>query len=100
MPNHALPRQPLAAQRVRIELTDAPPPRAVTLERIDDDHANAKAAWLAMDRPEYLDDAQLEKLQDASRLVAGPLPCAYEGQTIRLDVELPPLVLAAVTMRS
>jgi xylan 1,4-beta-xylosidase len=98
--NHALPRHPLAAQRVRIELTDAPPPRAVTLERIDDDHANAKTAWLAMGRPEYLDDAQLEKLQEASRLVAGSFPCAYEGQTIRLDVELPPHAVAAVTIKS
>jgi len=38
--NHALPRQPIAMQTVRVELADALPPRSVTLERIDDDHAN------------------------------------------------------------
>ena len=35
--NHALPRQPIEPQRVRVELADAPPPGAVTLERIDDE---------------------------------------------------------------
>src|SRR5262249_43812382 len=35
--NHALPRQPISAQRVRLELADAPPPRLALAERIDAD---------------------------------------------------------------
>ncbi len=96
--NHALPRQPIAAQRVCVELTDAPPPCAATLERIDDGHANAKAAWLAMGQPEYLDAAQAELLEEASRLVPEPHPWTYEDRTVRLDVELPPHGVAALTM--
>jgi xylan 1,4-beta-xylosidase len=98
--NHALPRQPIETQRVRIELADAPPPRAITLERIDDGHANAKAAWLTMGHPEYLDEAQVEMLRQASQLVAETFPGAYEGETLRLDVELPPQAVAALTIES
>jgi xylan 1,4-beta-xylosidase len=96
--NHALPRQPIAAQRVRIELADAPRPRAVTLERIDDEHANARAAWVAMGRPEYLDAAQVQQLEEASRLAPRPHPATWEAGTLRLDVDLPPHAVAALTV--
>src|SRR5581483_7492240 len=33
--NHNLPRQPITAQRVHLELQDAPSPQSATLERID-----------------------------------------------------------------
>src|SRR5205823_4037634 len=68
--NHALPRQPIRAEHVRVELSDAPAPRTVTVERIDENHANAKAAWRAMGEPEYLSAAQVERLEEASRLTA------------------------------
>ncbi len=96
--NHAMPRQPIKAQRVRLELTDVPPPRSVTVERIDDGHANARAVWRTLGQPEYLNAEQVEHLHQASRLVREPHPCAYEGRTARLDVELPPHAVAAVTM--
>jgi xylan 1,4-beta-xylosidase len=96
--NHALPRQAITGQRVRVELANTPPPRSVTVERIDDDHANAKAAWLAMGQPEYLSGAQMERLQEASRLIRESHLWAYEGRTARLDVELPPHGVAALTV--
>jgi len=96
--NHALPRQPIATQRVRVELTDAPPPRSVTRERIDDKHANAKVAWVALGQPEYLGGAQVELLEEASRLVPEPHPWAREGRTLQLEVELPPHAVAALTV--
>jgi xylan 1,4-beta-xylosidase len=96
--NHALPRQPMAAQSVRVELADAPPPRSAVLERIDNDHANARAAWLAMGRPEYLDESQVAQLRQASCLVPERLACAYEDRTLRFRIELPPDAVAAVTV--
>ncbi len=96
--NHALPRQPIAAERVRLALADAPEPRAVTLERIDDEHANAKAAWRAMGSPEYLSDAQVQRLEEASRLRPESHPWKYEGGTAHLEVMLPPHAVAAVTV--
>jgi len=94
--NHALPRQPIATQRVLVELADAPPPRVVTLERIDAGHANAKAAWLALGRPEYLEGRQVEQLQEASRLVSEPYPWRYGDRMASLEVELPPHAVAAL----
>jgi xylan 1,4-beta-xylosidase len=67
--NHALPQQPIGLLRVRVELEDAPPPRSVTLERIDEGLANAKAAWLALRSPEYPGAAEIRQMEESSRLV-------------------------------
>jgi xylan 1,4-beta-xylosidase len=96
--NHAPPRHPIATERVRLELTDAPPPRAATLERIDDGHAHAKAAWKAMGEPEYLDRAQVEGLEAASRLAPEPHRWQHEGWTIRFEIDLPPHSVADLTI--
>jgi xylan 1,4-beta-xylosidase len=96
--NHALPRQPIAATRVGIEITEAGPPRAVTLERIDDRHANARAAWLALGAPEYLDAAAVGRLEEASGLKIEAQPWQYEGRTVRLAVDLPPHAVAALSL--
>jgi xylan 1,4-beta-xylosidase len=96
--NHALPRQPIEVQRVRVDLTDAPPPGKAVLERIDDDHANAPAAWVAMGRPEYLDAAQVARLEEASCLKPEPHRVASEGGTATLEVDLPPHAVAALTV--
>jgi xylan 1,4-beta-xylosidase len=94
--NHGLPRQTLTTQRVRVDLVNVPPPQSVTLERIDENHANAKAAWLQMGGPEYLNAAQVEQLQEASRLVAETRSYEYEDRTLHLTVELPPHGVAAL----
>jgi xylan 1,4-beta-xylosidase len=96
--NHALPRQPIEAQRVWVTLADAPPPRAVTLERIDDEHANAPAAWRALGGPEYLSDGQVRQLEEASRLRPEAQPWKYEGGAAHLEVTLPPHAVAALTV--
>ena len=96
--NHALPRHPLQPQRVHVQLTAALHPRAVYVERIDDDHANAKRLWQEMGEPDYLSAKQVEELQEASRLVKKSHPWKYEAQTIHLDIELPPQAVAAITV--
>jgi len=96
--NHALPRQPLERHRIRVELEDAPMPCSVTLERIDDDHANAKAAWLQLGRPEYLNTAEVERLEAASRLVPVSHSWEYKDGTVRFVVDLPPHGVAALTV--
>jgi xylan 1,4-beta-xylosidase len=96
--NHALPRQKIAPQRVRVELEDAPAPLCVTLERIDEHHANAKAAWRAMGCPEYPSAAEISRLEEASRLVGEALGWEYDGRTVRLEVDVPEHAVAAVTV--
>src|SRR5206468_12369327 len=88
--SHVLPRHPIQKERVQIELTDAAEPRAARLERIDEEHANAKRAWVEMGQPEYLSAGEVEQLQQASRLVREPCAWKYEKGTVRLDVAVPP----------
>jgi xylan 1,4-beta-xylosidase len=96
--NHALPRHPIETQHVHIQLIDAPRPLAVFAERIDHDHANAKRLWQEMGEPEYLSQTQVVQLQDASRMARQPHPWSHQGETLALDIRLPPHAVAALTV--
>jgi len=96
--NHALPRQPIESRQVAIQIIDAPTPCGVTLERIDDDHANAKAEWRRMGSPEYLRRAEVEQLDEASRLRQEAPPWRYEGGTLSMEACMPPHAVAALTV--
>ncbi len=96
--NHALPRHPIETQQVRVRLTDARAPRRVYVERIDEDHANAKRLWREMGEPDYLSASEVERLQEASRLVQEPHPWKYGDRVIHLELALPPQAVAAVTV--
>jgi xylan 1,4-beta-xylosidase len=95
--NHALPRHSLAAQHVQMELAGAPEPLAAHIERIDDEHANAKRAWRQLGSPEYLSEEQVQQLESTSRLVPEPQAWRRENGKVVFDVELPPHGVAAVT---
>jgi xylan 1,4-beta-xylosidase len=96
--NHALPRHPVESQRVHVRLIGAPPPRAVRIERIDGEHANAKGEWRRMGEPEYLARVDVERLDKASRVIARPWPWSYTDGTIELEIDLPPHGVAAITV--
>src|SRR5262249_20395798 len=87
--NHALPRQAIRAEQVRIRITDPPQVRSVMLQRIDKDHANAKQAWQHLGEPEYLNEPQVEHLQAATQLVSEPLLYSHEMQTLEWELTLP-----------
>jgi xylan 1,4-beta-xylosidase len=96
--NHALPSHPIRSEQVQIRLAQAPRPHAVHLERIDHEHGNAKLVWQQMGEPEYLSTKEVEQLQAASQIAKEPLGWKTEGQTIYLDIDLPPHAVAAVTL--
>jgi xylan 1,4-beta-xylosidase len=83
---------------VRLELAGAKAPRAVWLERIDEHHANPKAAWQALGQPEYPDQAALAQIESASRMTREPHPWTADEQGVRLDLDLPPHAVAALTL--
>lgn len=96
--NHALPRHPINLEQVHIELKPLAQPRAVHIERIDADHANAKKHWREMGEPDYLTTTQVEQLQRASEMNKESLPYQYGNGAIHFDIKLPPHAVAAVTV--
>ena len=96
--NHAMPRHAISTELVQIELCDASQPRTAYVERIDDDHANARRLWNELGEPGYLSPTAVQQLQAASCLVKAPQPLTYADQTIHFDITLPPQSVAAVTI--
>ena len=96
--NSSLPRHPIATEQVHVELAGAPPPRNVYVERIDEDHANAKHCWLEMGKPEFPTRREVEQLCVASQLVRQPQPWKYEDGMVHLELALPPHAIAAITV--
>jgi xylan 1,4-beta-xylosidase len=96
--NHALPRHPIAAARVRVHLAHVPEPSGTWLERIDEDHANAKRRWQALGEPEYLDRPAVEQLQATSEMVRETCPWTWRDGRLALEIELPTHAVAGLTV--
>ena len=96
--NHALPRHPVARERLRLVLDGCRAPQSAAIERIDDEHANAKALWLEQGSPTYLDADQLRQLQKASALHRQPQPWRFEEGRLTFEFTLPPQGVAAITI--
>jgi xylan 1,4-beta-xylosidase len=96
--NHAMPRHPIQTELLNLQITNAPEPRVVYIERIDEDHANPRRLWQAMGEPLYLNALQVEQLKAASCLVKQPQPWRYERQNIDMSISLPPHAVAAITI--
>lgn len=71
--NHNVEGEAIQPEEVSINLDSLGPIKEIKLYRIDDAHANAKAVWNAMGRPEYPSRKQIEMLHEASVLKAEPM---------------------------
>jgi xylan 1,4-beta-xylosidase len=96
--NHALPRHPIEAESVQVQLSGLVAPKDVYIERIDDNHANAKRLWTEMGQPDLPTERQVEQLHIASQIVREPLRWKFEAGLLNLDVPLPPHAIAAITV--
>ncbi|MDQ6736928.1 MAG: beta-xylosidase [Gemmatimonadota bacterium] len=96
--NHALPKHPINTELVHMSLTGASAPRIAYVERVDQDHANAKRAWQAMGEPEYPSKLHIEQMEVASEMRREPLALSYTDNIVEFDIALPPHSVAAVTV--
>ena len=96
--NSAPPRHDLILARIVMHLDTAATVRAATIERIDDDHANAKRRWIEMGSPEYLQPAEVQELHAASMLRVEPHHVTVDADGIHVAVDLPSNSVAAVTL--
>jgi xylan 1,4-beta-xylosidase len=96
--NHVLPRHPIQSESVHIQLTGLLSPRDVYIERIDEDHANAKKLWIEMGSPAHPRPREVEQMRAASQIVRQPLSWKHKGDTLHLEVRMPAHAIAAVTV--
>ncbi len=96
--NTALPRHLIETEQLALQLTGATEPSAVFIERIDEEHANARRLWETMGRPTYPDKTQLERLHAASVVGIQSLAWKYENEIIEIEFPLPPHAVALVTV--
>lgn len=95
--NFAMPQHAIQTEIVDIRLAGAPLPRAAWIERIDDDHANARKQWQEMGEPEYLSPRQVEQLHAASALEAETQPWTRRQADLHFSVALPPQSISFIT---
>ena len=97
--NYALPKHRLGSELVKLSIKSARAPVKATLQRIDADHANAKARWQEMGEPKYPNAAALNEMHEVSRLRDETLACRFSDGVVDFDVTLPPLAIAAATLQ-
>jgi xylan 1,4-beta-xylosidase len=96
--NFALPRHTIANETVHLRLDCKVPPLSADITRIDAKHANAKALWLKMGAPEYLDADQVAALSAASEMQSATQPVFHQAGMLVCDVTVPPLGVAAIRL--
>ena len=89
---------PIEIENVQIQLTGLLSPRNVYIERIDDNHANAKRLWIEMGKPALPTEREVEQLHVASQIVREPLEGKYEADTLHLELAMPAHAIAAITV--
>lgn len=96
--NHNSLLHPIDEERVEIALTGAAPCLAAECVRIDSNHANPLAVWQEMGSPAYLTEAQRLRLESVSCLEEEAQAFAQEDDRLTLDVTVPPMGIALVTL--
>lgn len=82
---------------VTVQGAKAPPSGMARVFRIDESHANAKAAWRRDGSPAYLTPKLVSAYMLASALALESIPVQSSGTSVSFEVELEPhSVLAAV----
>ena len=74
------------------------PGKKAEIQRIDDNHANAKKQWEEMGCPTYPTPAQVKELKEASELKTEELPVKVEGEEAVLEFALPAYGVALIKL--
>ncbi len=96
--NGTLPEHPDHTEAIRLTLTGMGEIQSAYVERIDDDHANARRAWVEMGQPESLIPSQVAALEVASSLVKTPVAYDVQGDCVSFELSIPPRGTALLTV--
>jgi xylan 1,4-beta-xylosidase len=98
--NSSLPKHPVATEIVQIELKDIKQIASSYIERIDDSHANAYAAWVKMGQPDTLLPIQVKELEVASELVKEAITIQHTIDSILIELSIDPQGTACITLET
>ncbi len=96
--NTTLPKHPIATEKVCIELKNIIAAGSAYIERIDDTHCNTRSAWETLGSPGSLKPYQVKTLEKISELVKEPVIHSYNNGIVSMEIVMPPLGSALVTM--
>jgi xylan 1,4-beta-xylosidase len=96
--NHTTPGHSIETEEIHLRLDNAAEPVAAFIQRIDEDHGNAKRLWREMGQPEYLTHKQVERLQEASEVSTEKLAVSFHDGTVFLKAGIPAHAVAAITV--
>ncbi len=96
--NTALPRHPIDTETVQVKINDIFEIGQAYVERIDDNHSNPRKKWVEMGQPGALKPNQVDHLENVSLLIKKEQMFSYENQTVSLEIIMPPLGTALVTL--
>ena len=96
--NHALPAHAIADAPLRVRLAGVAGTPQVTVDRVDDDHANARRAWQAMGEPMYPSPDQLDALHAASEVGRQSVASERDGDDLVVDLDVPAHAVARLTV--
>lgn len=95
--NHALPRQPIAQETVRVEISGVRVSPRVSIRRVDEEHANAPTVWRRLGASDYPSRTQVDELIEASRLTTERAEAEFAEGRLVFVVQVPTHAVASVT---
>jgi xylan 1,4-beta-xylosidase len=98
--NHQIPLAPIRAEQVSVRVSSTKRVHSVYLERIDEDHANARKVWLGMGSPTYPDRGQIEALMKASELHRESVGWQSDEAGISISLLIQPHSVVSISLPS
>lgn len=98
--NFELPKHSIKKESITVELQNISSIKSCIMERIDDDHANARKEWIKMEKPGSLSLEQVKTLESASLLKKESLTYKSGNNCVALEVDLLPLATVLITLET
>ncbi len=96
--NHQVPKSPIQAERIQLCVSGIKRVRSASLERIDEEHANPRKAWMEMGSPTYLDRRQIQALMKASELHREKIDWNADESGISINLLIQPHSVVSVSL--
>ncbi|MDQ6904443.1 MAG: glycosyl hydrolase, partial [Bacteroidota bacterium] len=96
--NWALPRHPIKTEMIKVQLDNIKQVKTSFIERIDDDHANARKTWIDMGSPGSLTPNEVYELELASALIMEPFATRRQKGSVFVELTVPPQGVAYITI--